>query len=91
MKSAPAETHEKRLETIQGLSQSFRARASEADRHSTFPAENFADLRAHGLLALTAPERLGGIGLWAEDPPVRDRQSASRIARATRSRRESGS
>lgn len=66
MKSAPAETHEKRLETIQGLSQSFRARASEADRHSTFPAENFADLRAHGLLALTAPERLGGLGLWAE-------------------------
>ena len=66
MKSAHAVTHEKRLETIQGLAQSFRARASEADRHSTFPAENFADLRAHGLLALTAPERLGGLGLWAE-------------------------
>lgn len=66
MKSAPAVTHETRLETIQGLAQSFRARASEADLHSTFPAENFADLRAHGLLALTAPERLGGLGLWAE-------------------------
>ena len=38
----------------------------EADEHSAFPAENFADLRRLRLVALTAPERLGGHGLWTE-------------------------
>jgi alkylation response protein AidB-like acyl-CoA dehydrogenase len=66
MKSAPAHTQEARLEAISELAPAFRARARGADDASSFPAENFADLRHLGLVALTAPESLGGHGLWSE-------------------------
>jgi alkylation response protein AidB-like acyl-CoA dehydrogenase len=66
MKSAPARTQESRLEAIESLTPAFRARARASDEQASFPAENFADLRRLGLVALTAPESLGGLGLWAE-------------------------
>jgi alkylation response protein AidB-like acyl-CoA dehydrogenase len=66
MKSAPTTTQEARLEAISELAPAFRARARAADDASSFPAENFADLRRLGLVALTAPESLGGHGLWSE-------------------------
>jgi alkylation response protein AidB-like acyl-CoA dehydrogenase len=66
MTSAPAHTQDARLEAISELAPAFRARARAADDTSSFPAENFADLRRLGLVALTAPESLGGHGLWTE-------------------------
>ena len=44
------------------LTRAFAATADVHDRDATFPFENFELLRRHGLLALTAPERLGGRG-----------------------------
>ena len=55
-----------RLEAISALVPAFRERARASDDASTFPTENFADLRAADLLALTAPVGLGGQGLWSE-------------------------
>ena len=66
MTETAVDTQQQRFETIRALAPGFRARARESDEHSTFPHANFADLRNHGLLALTAPEQLGGLGLWAE-------------------------
>ena len=40
----------------------FAATAAAHDRAGTFPFDNFADLRAARLLALRAPQRLGGDG-----------------------------
>jgi alkylation response protein AidB-like acyl-CoA dehydrogenase len=40
----------------------FAPRAAQYDREATFPFENYADLRAHGLQAVCVPERYGGIG-----------------------------
>jgi alkylation response protein AidB-like acyl-CoA dehydrogenase len=58
-------SQEERLSAIDALVEPFRARARALDDASAFPAENFADLRRLGLLALTAPQELGGDGLWA--------------------------
>ncbi|MEO8135945.1 MAG: acyl-CoA dehydrogenase family protein [Betaproteobacteria bacterium] len=38
------------------------ARAAQYDRDATFPFENYADLRAAGLLGVCVPEAYGGIG-----------------------------
>lgn len=40
----------------------FAGRAAANDREATFPFENYADLRDHGLLALCVPEEHGGMG-----------------------------
>ncbi len=40
----------------------FAERAAAHDRDASFPAENFADLRAAGLLGICVPERDGGLG-----------------------------
>jgi alkylation response protein AidB-like acyl-CoA dehydrogenase len=45
-----------------GLVPALAARADGYDRDGTFPAADFADLRAAGLLALLVPSRLGGAG-----------------------------
>lgn len=66
MTSTSASTQEARLAAIAELAPAFRARARAADDASSFPAENFADLRRLGLVALTAPASLGGHGLWSE-------------------------
>ncbi len=50
------------LELATPLAERFAARAPEHDRDASFPFENFADLRDAGLLALTVPERYGGLG-----------------------------
>ena len=42
-------------------------RAAEHDRGGTFPAADFADLRAAGLLGLMVPARLGGPGAGFAD------------------------
>ncbi len=48
------------------LADSFAARAAEHDRESTFPFENYDEMREAGYLGLTVPEELGGMGasLW---------------------------
>jgi alkylation response protein AidB-like acyl-CoA dehydrogenase len=53
-----------RLRRIDELADTFRARARDLDDRAAFPAENFAGLRAAGLLALTAPAQFGGDDLW---------------------------
>jgi alkylation response protein AidB-like acyl-CoA dehydrogenase len=53
-----------RLRRIDELADGFRARARDLDERAAFPAENFAELRAAGLLALTAPAEFGGEDLW---------------------------
>ncbi|MBN8507885.1 MAG: acyl-CoA/acyl-ACP dehydrogenase [Burkholderiales bacterium] len=40
----------------------FAGRAARHDREASFPVENFADLRAAGLLALCVPRAYGGLG-----------------------------
>jgi alkylation response protein AidB-like acyl-CoA dehydrogenase len=64
MTATRASTHAERLRRIDALAGDFRARARDLDDASAFPEENFADLRAAGLLALTAPTEFGGDGLW---------------------------
>jgi alkylation response protein AidB-like acyl-CoA dehydrogenase len=44
------------------LADTFATRAAEHDRESTFPFENYDDMRAAGYLGLTIPEELGGRG-----------------------------
>ena len=40
----------------------FAPRAAVHDREATFPFDDYADLRAEGLLALCVPARYGGLG-----------------------------
>ena len=67
MASTMQQDQARRLETIAGLAEGFRARAAQHDREASFPAENFAELREAGLLTLTMPEQDGGHGLWWGD------------------------
>ena len=55
---------ETRLRQIEALEPQFRERARGYDDAAAFPEQNFADLRAAGLLALTAPAEYGGDDLW---------------------------
>jgi alkylation response protein AidB-like acyl-CoA dehydrogenase len=51
------------IERVSVLSRErFAPRAARYDAESTFPAENYADLHAAGLLALTVPSEYGGVG-----------------------------
>jgi alkylation response protein AidB-like acyl-CoA dehydrogenase len=50
------------VELAGGLADRFAERAAEHDRESTFPFENYEDMRAAGYLGLTVPEELGGRG-----------------------------
>jgi alkylation response protein AidB-like acyl-CoA dehydrogenase len=47
-------------ETLDALTRSFAATAAAHDRDASFPFDNFAQLHAHGLLALTVPASHGG-------------------------------
>jgi alkylation response protein AidB-like acyl-CoA dehydrogenase len=55
----------RRLDAIAELAGRIRSRARDLDERAAFPTETFAELRAAGLLALTAPVALGGAGLWS--------------------------
>jgi alkylation response protein AidB-like acyl-CoA dehydrogenase len=59
-------TSAERLEIVDRLAGDFRSRARELDETAAFPAENFAQLREAGLLALTVPAAYGGDDLWWE-------------------------
>jgi len=50
------------LAEAQRLAAAFAARADKHDAEGSFPVDDFADLRAAGLLGLMVPERLGGAG-----------------------------
>jgi alkylation response protein AidB-like acyl-CoA dehydrogenase len=47
---------------VRALGPAFAERAVRYDRDASFPFENFADLRAAGLLGLCVPARFGGVG-----------------------------
>lgn len=64
MNATRAAENAERLRRIDALADDLRARAGALDDTSAFPEESFADLRAAGLLALTAPTEFGGDGLW---------------------------
>ncbi|MCP1845940.1 alkylation response protein AidB-like acyl-CoA dehydrogenase [Bradyrhizobium sp. USDA 4524] len=49
------------------LAEVFAARAPSHDRDASFPFKIFADLSREGLLALTVPAALGGVGAGARD------------------------
>jgi len=40
----------------------FAGRAAEYDREAKFPTENYQDLHRAGLLGITIPKKLGGLG-----------------------------
>jgi alkylation response protein AidB-like acyl-CoA dehydrogenase len=50
------------IEEARRLAPRFAARAAAHDRAGSFPADDFADLRAAGLFGLMVPARLGGAG-----------------------------
>lgn len=49
------------------LAPAFAARAERYDREGAFPVEDFADIRAAGLLGVMVPARLGGAGAGFAD------------------------
>jgi alkylation response protein AidB-like acyl-CoA dehydrogenase len=53
-----------RLALIAAMAPVIRRRAGELDERAAFGVETFAELRAAGMLALTAPLEYGGAGLW---------------------------
>ncbi|MGA2291948.1 acyl-CoA dehydrogenase family protein [Bradyrhizobium sp.] len=53
------------FETANQLASEFAQRASRHDRDASFPFENFKELSEAGLLALTVPAALGGLGAGA--------------------------
>ena len=55
------------IDEARRLAPRFAARAAAHDRDGTFPADDFADLRAAGFFGLMAPERLGGAGAGFAD------------------------
>src|SRR5436190_24071017 len=61
----------------------FAPRADTHDRDASFPFDDYADLRADGLLGLCVPERYGGLGADYEthclvaEPPAQGNASPS--------------
>ncbi len=62
MKYPSTDRQRRFLALAEPLAQRFAERAAQHDADGSFPYENFDDLRAAGLLALTTPERAGGMG-----------------------------
>lgn len=58
--------HAQRLATLSDLADGIRSRARDCDERVAYPTETFAEFRAAGLLALTAPVQFGGAGLWSD-------------------------
>lgn len=55
------------LQAALSLAPGLAARAERYDREGAFPVEDFAELRAAGLMGLMAPSRLGGVGAGFAD------------------------
>lgn len=62
MKYPSTERQRRFLALAEPLAHRFAERAARHDADGSFPHDNFADLRAAGLLALTVPEEYGGLG-----------------------------
>ena len=56
------ESQDALIATARALATAFAARAAAHDRAGDFPFENYADLRAAGLPALSVPTQFGGMG-----------------------------
>ncbi|GAA1264163.1 acyl-CoA dehydrogenase family protein [Pseudonocardia aurantiaca] len=67
MATAQRSSRDELVEIATGLARRFADRAADHDRDSTFPYDNYADLREAGLLGLTVPEELGGLGAGLGD------------------------
>ena len=62
MRQILTERERELVELAGSLADRFAERASEHDRESTFPFENYEEMREAGYLGLTVPEELGGRG-----------------------------
>ena len=61
---APNQEHADIIERVATLSrEKFAPRAAQHDADSTFPFENYQDLREAGLLGMTVPKEYGGPGV----------------------------
>ena len=58
---------EELVERVRTLAPTLRERAVVYDREARFPAENFADFRANGLLGMCVPKKYGGGGATYAD------------------------
>ena len=58
----PPERQRELVALVADLGPTFAERAAGYDRDARFPHENYADLRAAGLLGLCVPTRYGGLG-----------------------------
>ena len=58
----PPERQKELVALVADLGPTFAERAAGYDRDARFPHENYADLRAAGLLGLCVPARYGGLG-----------------------------
>lgn len=77
MKQLLTERQKNFVALADSLSQVFRDRAATHDRENSFPFDNYEDLRASGLLNLSVPEELGGMGATqAEIIPVLEHLAA---------------
>jgi alkylation response protein AidB-like acyl-CoA dehydrogenase len=52
---------------VRELGPGFAGRAAGYDRETSFPFENYAELREAGMLGLCIPERYGGMGAGFQD------------------------
>ncbi len=63
MKLTDLHTTEERLELLEKTAENFLDRARKHDEESTFPFENFVDLKNIDYPALTVPNKYGGLGI----------------------------
>jgi alkylation response protein AidB-like acyl-CoA dehydrogenase len=62
MVSTTRSPSEQALDEADRLARTFAERAAEHDRDATFPHDNYADLAETGILRMSVPEELGGLG-----------------------------
>lgn len=58
----PAISRDEMVARVRALGPAFTERAVKYDLEASFPYENFADLKAAGMVALCVPTRFGGLG-----------------------------
>lgn len=62
VQDAPAISRDEMVDRVRQLGPAFTERAVRYDLEASFPWENFADLKAAGLLGLCVPTEFGGLG-----------------------------